>query len=141
MREQREEKVYRLARPVRKGLLRLVFSRFLIIFLLLVVQVALLVGGFHRLEALGTAAWVLSDVTLLGLAALAGREMAGGRDRALIPPLAAAFLGGCLLPNAAVEGVATFLFGANLLLGAALPVALSLLPLGRKGHSGGISCG
>ena len=98
-------------------------------------------GSFQRLEALGTAAWVLSDVTLLGLAALAGREMAGGRDRALIPPLAAAFLGGCLLPNAAVEGVASFLFGANLLLGAALPVVLSLLPLGRKAGPGGISCG
>ena len=98
-------------------------------------------GGFQRLEALGTAAWVLSDVTLVGLAALAGREMAGGRDWALLPPIAAAFLGGWLLPNERVEGVSAVLFGVNLLLGAALPVVLSLLPLGQKGHSGGISCG
>lgn len=98
-------------------------------------------GGFQRLEALGTAAWVLSDLTLLGLAALAGREMAGGRDWAMAPPLAAALLGGCLLPNAAVERAAGLLFGANLLLGAAVPVLLSLLPRGRGEGAGGISCG
>ena len=94
-------------------------------------------GGFQRLEALGTAAWVLSDLTLLGLAALAAREMAGGRDWALIPPLLAALAGGCLFPNGAVEGAAGLLFGANLVLGAAVPVVLSLLP----GRDGGISCG
>ena len=94
-------------------------------------------GGFQRLEALGTAAWVLSDLTLLGLAALAAKEMTGGKAWAIAPPLLAAFLGGCLLPNDAVEGISTLLFGANLLLGAAVPVVLSLLP----GRDGGISCG
>lgn len=87
-------------------------------------------GGFQRLEALGTAAWALSDLTLLSLAALAGREMAGGRPWAVWPPLLAAFLGGCFLPNAVVEGAAPWLMGANLLLGGAIPAAVSLLPQG-----------
>ena len=94
-------------------------------------------GGFQRLEALGTAAWVLSDLTLLGLAALAAKEMTGGKGWAIVPPLLAALLGGCLLPNDAVEGVSALLFGANLLLGAAVPVVLSLFP----DKDGGISCG
>ena len=38
-----EEKVMRLAKPVRKGLLHLVFSRFLLIFLLLALQIGVLV--------------------------------------------------------------------------------------------------
>ncbi|MBO6158657.1 MAG: cardiolipin synthase [Firmicutes bacterium] len=42
-----EEKFVRLAKPVRKGLLRLVFSRFLIIFLLLVLQVLSLVALYE----------------------------------------------------------------------------------------------
>ncbi len=95
-------------------------------------------GGFQRLEALGTAAWVLSDLTLLGLAALAAREMAGGRDWAAAPPLLAALLGGCLLPDAAVRGASAALFEGNLLLGAVLPVLLSLRP---HKEAGGISCG
>ncbi len=40
--EKREEKIYRLAKPVRKGFLHLVFSRFLIIFLLLIIQVMIM---------------------------------------------------------------------------------------------------
>lgn len=87
-------------------------------------------GGFRRLEALGTAAWALSDLTLLSLAALAGREMAGNRCWASWIVLAAAFLGGCFLPNALVEGAAPWLMGANLLLGGVLPAAASLLPQG-----------
>lgn len=98
-------------------------------------------GGFQRLEALGTAAWVLSDLTLLGLAALAAKQMAGGRGWTALPPLLAAFLGGCFLPNAAVEGAASLLFGVNLALGAAVPVAVSLLPIGKGGEQEGISCG
>ena len=94
-------------------------------------------GGFQRLEALGTAAWVLSDLTLLGLAALAGREMAGERDWSVWPILAAGFLGGCFLPNAVVELAQPWIFGANLLLGVLLPALLSL----GKGRGGGISCG
>ncbi len=94
-------------------------------------------GGFQRLEALGTAAWVLSDLALLGLAALAGGEMAGGRAWAAAPVLAGAFLGGCFLPNAAVEGAAPWLLWVNLALGGALPVILSL---GRS-RGRGISCG
>ena len=39
--KRQDEKVVRLAKPVRKGLLRLIFSRFLIIFLLLLLQVGI----------------------------------------------------------------------------------------------------
>lgn len=98
-------------------------------------------GGFQRLEALGTAAWVLSDLTLLGLATLAAKRMAGDRAWAVLPPLAAAVVGGCLLPNDAVEGLTGFFYAVNLTLGAVLPVGLSLLP-GRGGQKEkGISCG
>lgn len=93
-------------------------------------------GGFQRLEALATAAWVLSDLTLLGMAALAGREMAGGSKGGALLPLAGAVLGGCLLPNEAVRGAAPVLMGVNLALGAALPVAVSLLPAREKAGSG-----
>lgn len=88
-------------------------------------------GGFQRLEALATAAWVLSDLTLLALATLAARELTKGRGWGAAAPLAGAFLGGCFLPNAAVEGVMPLLLGVNLALGAAVPVALSLLPVRR----------
>ncbi len=98
-------------------------------------------GGFQRLEALTTALWVLSDLTLLGLAALAGREMAGGRAWAAAPPLLAAFLGGWFLPNAAVVRAADLLFWVDLALGAAVPVLLSLLPAGNVENERGISCG
>lgn len=94
-------------------------------------------GGFRRLEALGTAAWVLSDLTLLGLATLAAREIAGGRDWAVAPPLLAALLGGMFLSGPVVEGASPAVLAGNLLLGGALPVVLSLWPR-RKG---GISCG
>lgn len=98
-------------------------------------------GGFQRLEALTTAVWVLSDLTLLGLAALAGREMAGGRAWAALPPLLAAFLGGWFLPNAAVAGFSSLLFWVDLALGALAPVLLSLLSAGNVENGGGISCG
>lgn len=98
-------------------------------------------GGFQRLEALGTAAWVLSDLTLLGLAALAAKRMAGDRRWAAAPPLLAAFLGGCLLPNAVVEEAAPVLWGVNLALGAVAPVALSLGPGKGDGGGEGTSCG
>lgn len=83
-------------------------------------------GGFQRLEALGTAAWVLSDVTLLALAALAGREMAGEKGWALWPVLLSALAGGCLLPNSVVAALGPWLWGANLVLGAGLPLVLAL---------------
>ncbi len=44
-----EEKVTRLAKPQRKGLLRLVFSRFFLIFLLLAVEIGILVLGYFYL--------------------------------------------------------------------------------------------
>lgn len=90
-------------------------------------------GGFQRLEALGTAAWVLSDLVLLGLAALAGREMAGGRRWGAIPPLLCAFVGGCLLSNQRVQGAAAILLAVNLALGGLLPVLLSLRPRKKNG--------
>ena len=41
-----EERVIRLAKPVRKGVLRLIFSRFFVIALLLVLQIAILVAAY-----------------------------------------------------------------------------------------------
>lgn len=90
-------------------------------------------GGFQRLEALGTAAWVLSDVTLLALAALAGREMAGRKGWALWPILLAGFVGGGLLPNSLVAAFAPWLWGVDLALGAGVPL---LFALGKR-----TSCG
>ena len=59
-----EEKVVRLAKPVRKGLLRLIFSRFFIIALLLVLQIAVLISvyGFFRdkVPILVNLQWVFS---------------------------------------------------------------------------------
>lgn len=90
-------------------------------------------GGFQRLEALGTAAWALSDVTLLALAALAGREMAAEKNWALGPILLAGLVGGCLLPNNVVAAFGPWLWGVNLALGAGLPL---IFALGRR-----TSCG
>ncbi len=44
------ERIFRLAKPKKKGLLPLLFSRFLLIVLLIVVQVALLVGIYGWLN-------------------------------------------------------------------------------------------
>ena len=41
-----EERIVRLAKPIRKGLLRLIFSRFFLIALLLVLQVAILIVAY-----------------------------------------------------------------------------------------------
>ena len=46
----KEEKVVRLAKPVKKGLLNLVFSRFLLILVLMGVQVLLVISMFRWLE-------------------------------------------------------------------------------------------
>lgn len=89
-------------------------------------------GGFRRLEALGTAAWALSDVVLLGLAALAARIIGKDRPWMAAPALLAAFFGGCFLPNAQVAGLTTPLFGVNLALGMGVPVLLSLTPKAEK---------
>ena len=43
MEHTKDEPVFRLAKPVKKGILRLVFSRFLLIALLLVLQVAIII--------------------------------------------------------------------------------------------------
>ena len=49
-----EENVVRLAKPVKKGLLRLVFSRFGLIALLILIQIAIMVAAYGFLQ--GTAA-------------------------------------------------------------------------------------
>jgi len=41
-----EESIVRLAKPLKKGLLRLVFSRFFVIVLLLILQIAILIGAY-----------------------------------------------------------------------------------------------
>lgn len=93
-------------------------------------------GGFQRLEALATAAWVLSDLTLLGMAALAGREILGGSPWGTLLPLMGAVIGGCLLPNEMVRGAAPVLMGVNLALGAVLPGLVSLVPAREKEGGG-----
>ena len=45
-----EEKAFRLAKPVKKGLLHLVFSRFLIILILLALQLGLVLAAYRWLE-------------------------------------------------------------------------------------------
>lgn len=89
-------------------------------------------GGFQRLEAAGTAAWALGDLTLVGLAALAGVELAGGRRRWAWPILLAAVAGGCCLPNAVVAGVQNLLFAVNITLGVAAPPVVALTLRTRK---------
>lgn len=79
-------------------------------------------GGFQRLEAMGTAAWVLSDLALIGLTALAGVEIGGGKRRWSCPILLAAVLGGMWLPNRVVAGAGGWLFGVNVALGVVVPV-------------------
>ena len=41
-----EESIVRLAKPLKKGLMRLVFSRFFVIALLLILQIAILIGAY-----------------------------------------------------------------------------------------------
>lgn len=78
-------------------------------------------GAFQRLEAVGTAAWVLSDLMLLGLAALAAAEIAGKRG-GVWPVLLAAAAGGIWLPNAVTAAAQGWLLAANIVFGAVLPV-------------------
>ena len=67
----REDRIVSLAKPVRKGLLRLLFSRFLLIALLLVLQVALFVGIYldfvEKLPALLLVQWIFSYVMVIYL--------------------------------------------------------------------------
>ena len=63
----KEEKILRLAKPMRKGLLRLIFSRFLLILLLLVLEVVLVVGMFRRLNQYFPYLAALQTVFTLGM--------------------------------------------------------------------------
>lgn len=87
-------------------------------------------GGFQRLEALGTAVWVLSDLALIGLAALAAGEIAGKR-RWGWPVIGAAALGGCLLPNQRAAAAQNVLFALNVALGAVIPLLVARRPPGK----------
>lgn len=88
-------------------------------------------GGFQRLEAVGTAAWVLCDLAVIGLTTLAGAEMAGGRRRWSWPVLLAALAGGIWLPNAVVAAAQQWLWAVNVALGLIVPCLVALT--GRKG--------
>ena len=61
------EKTFRLAKPVKKGLLRLVFSRFLIIAALLVLEVLLMVGVIRWLKPYIPYLTVLQTVFVLAM--------------------------------------------------------------------------
>lgn len=66
-----EERIASLAKPVRKGIMRLIFSRFFIIAVLLVLQVAVLVMAYlqftEKLPILLNLQWVFSFVMLIYL--------------------------------------------------------------------------
>lgn len=66
-----DERIASLAKPVRKGILRLIFSRFFVIGLLLVLQIALLVFVYIRstekLPALLNAQWIFTFVMVIYL--------------------------------------------------------------------------
>ena len=59
-----EENVVRLAKPIRKGLLRLIFSRFFVIILLLVLQIAILISAYgyftDKIPVLVNIQWVFT---------------------------------------------------------------------------------
>ena len=93
-------------------------------------------GGFQRLEAAGTAAWVLADLTLIGMTALVGREIAGGAGRRGVwgagGVLAAALVGGWFLPNRVVGGARDALLGVNIAMGIVLPALVALTKSGAE---------
>ena len=66
-----EERVASLAKPVKKGILRLIFSRFFVIALLLALQIALMVMAYlqftEKLPALLSVQWVFAFVIIVGL--------------------------------------------------------------------------
>ncbi len=66
-----EERIVSLAKPVKKGLMRLIFSRFFIIGILLVLQVALLVMAYlqfrEKLPALLNVQWIFSFMMIIFL--------------------------------------------------------------------------
>lgn len=89
-------------------------------------------GGFQRLEALGTAVWVLSDLALYGMAALAGKALLGDRRWGAWPILAAGALGGGLFARETVAAGASWLFWIGLALGAGVPALLWCTRRGKK---------
>lgn len=85
-------------------------------------------GGFQRLEGLGTAVWVLSDLTLLGGAVLAGRLLAGDRGWAAWPVLLAGVLGGGLLTGENTGPFMNAVLWVELAFGGGIPLLLWLTP-------------
>ena len=82
-------------------------------------------GGFQRLEAMGTAVWVLSDLVLVGMAALAAAQVAEDR-RGAWPVLIAAVLGGVCLPNGVVAQAQGPLLAVNVVLGLVVPTLVAV---------------
>ena len=66
-----EERVVRLAKPVKKGIMRLIFSRFFVIALLLIAQVALMFSVYHwfadKLPLLLHIQWIFAFVMIIYL--------------------------------------------------------------------------
>ena len=65
------EKITRLAKPVRKGLLGFVFSRFFLIVLLFIIEIAVLVGLYvfftDKLPIMLTVQWIFVFIMILYL--------------------------------------------------------------------------
>ena len=63
-----DEEIYRLAEPRKKGLLPLVFSRFFLIVVLLIIQIALMIGFHAQLsQMLSAYSIIMSIFTVLGI--------------------------------------------------------------------------
>lgn len=85
-------------------------------------------GGLQRLEGLGTAVWVLSDLTLMGAAVLAGRHIAGDRRWGAWPVLLAGALGGGLLTGKNTAPFMGAILWVELIFGVGIPLLLLMTP-------------
>lgn len=76
MKTKEDETIFRLAKPKKKGLLPLLFSRFMLIVLLLVLQIALIVGIYGWLnQYIAYFSWIMAVFTLLMIVYLFNCEM------------------------------------------------------------------
>ena len=85
-------------------------------------------GGFQRMEGLGTAVWVLSDLALIAGAVLAGKAIAGERRWAGWPILLAAAIGGGCLTAEHTATMGSGILWAELALGGGIPLLLAVTP-------------
>lgn len=81
--------------------------------------------SFQRLEAVGTAAWVLAYLGMILLCGAGMERLWGKRSWNRWILAGVVMLGGTTLSNEVVRPWGTILYGVNLILGAAVPVVIS----------------